>query len=97
MEVDGNQVVDTSNVEFSATEHKYTEKLEEGGDKRKNVMVDIKGLELPLGKKFAMSWKMGIKECGLYSELFFPATESQCYLMVETIYEVNLLQLVSLS
>ncbi|CAK9176248.1 unnamed protein product [Ilex paraguariensis] len=61
MEVDGNQVVDTSNVEFSATEHKYTEKLEEGGDKRKNVMVDIKGLELPLGKKFAMSWKMGIK------------------------------------
>ncbi|KAI3453023.1 hypothetical protein Pfo_009686 [Paulownia fortunei] len=61
IEVDGNAVPDTSKVEVSTREHEYPEKLEEGGDKMKNVMVEIKGLELPVGKKFAMSWKMGIK------------------------------------
>ncbi|KAG9140321.1 hypothetical protein Leryth_023305 [Lithospermum erythrorhizon] len=30
-------------------------------DKKKNMMVEVSGLELPLGKFFAMSWKMGIK------------------------------------
>uniref|UniRef100_A0A5B6YHF2 Putative alpha-xylosidase 1 n=1 Tax=Davidia involucrata TaxID=16924 RepID=A0A5B6YHF2_DAVIN len=61
VEVDGNPVVDISNVEFSATEQTYPEKLENGGDKRKSVMIEVKGLDLPLGKKFTMSWKMGIK------------------------------------
>ncbi|KAK4484251.1 hypothetical protein RD792_011477 [Penstemon davidsonii] len=60
VEVDGNGV-DSSKVVFGSTEHQYTEKLEDGGDKMKNVMVEVKGLELELGKKFAMSWKMGIK------------------------------------
>ncbi|KAL3830929.1 hypothetical protein ACJIZ3_019731 [Penstemon smallii] len=58
--VEGNGV-DSSKVVFGSTEHEYTEKLEDGGDKMKNVMVEVKGLELDLGKKFAMSWKMGIK------------------------------------
>lgn len=58
--VDGAQVTDTSNVQFSTEEHKYIDKLEEGGDKRKSMMVDIQGLELPVGKNFVMSWKMGI-------------------------------------
>ncbi|KAL0424759.1 UNVERIFIED_CONTAM: Alpha-xylosidase 1 [Sesamum radiatum] len=61
IEVDGNAVADTSKVEISSTEHDYPENLEEGGDKMKNVMVEVKGLELPVGKKFTMSWKMGIK------------------------------------
>ncbi|KAK6133844.1 hypothetical protein DH2020_032394 [Rehmannia glutinosa] len=33
----------------------------DGENKMKNVMVEVKGLELPVGKNFAMSWKMGIK------------------------------------
>ncbi|KAL2233415.1 alpha-xylosidase 1 [Sesamum indicum] len=61
MEVDGNSVEDTSTVEINTTEHEYIEELEEGGDKMKNVMVEVKGLELPVGKKFSMSWKMGIQ------------------------------------
>ncbi|XP_059655520.1 alpha-xylosidase 1 [Cornus florida] len=61
VEVEGNPVVDVTNVKFSATEQRYLEELEGGGDKRKSMMVEIKGLELPLGKKFSMSWKMGIK------------------------------------
>ncbi|XP_009799141.1 alpha-xylosidase 1 [Nicotiana tabacum] len=58
--VDGTEVTDTSNVQFTSEEHKYIDKLEEGGDKRKSMMVDIQGLELPVGKNFVMSWKMGI-------------------------------------
>lgn len=58
--VDGTQVTDTSNVQFTTEEHKYIDKLEEGGDKRKSMMLDIQGLELPVGKNFVMSWKMGI-------------------------------------
>lgn len=63
IEVDGNAAANiASGVEVSTSEHRYTEKqAEEGGRKAKNVMVEIKGLELLVGKKFAMSWKMGIK------------------------------------
>ncbi|XP_047961016.1 alpha-xylosidase 1-like [Salvia hispanica] len=57
VEVDGNAVEDASAVEVSTSEHEM--EAEEG--KRKHVMVEIGGLELPVGKKFAMTWKMGIK------------------------------------
>ncbi|KAG6396640.1 hypothetical protein SASPL_142795 [Salvia splendens] len=57
VEVDGNAVEDASAVEVSTSEHQM--EAEEG--KRKHVMVEIGGLELPVGKKFAMTWKMGIK------------------------------------
>ncbi|KAG6398937.1 hypothetical protein SASPL_140409 [Salvia splendens] len=58
VEVDGNAVEDASSaVEVSTSEHQM--EAEEG--KRKHVMVEIGGLELPVGKKFAMTWKMGIK------------------------------------
>ncbi|CAL5396558.1 unnamed protein product [Camellia sinensis] len=60
IKIDGNPVVDTSKVEISATEQKYPQGLEDGGDMKKSTMVDVKGLELPVGKKFTMSWKMGI-------------------------------------
>ncbi|KAM7484556.1 hypothetical protein LguiA_000565 [Lonicera macranthoides] len=59
LEVDGNADVDTSKVEFTETEHRHIEKLE-GGNRKKSLMVEVKGLELPVGKKFSMSWKMGI-------------------------------------
>lgn len=60
IKIDGNPVVDTSKVEISATEQKYPQGLEDGGDMKKSTMVEVKGLELPVGKKFTMSWKMGI-------------------------------------
>ncbi|KAL1568445.1 NAD(P)H-dependent D-xylose reductase (XR) [Salvia divinorum] len=58
VEVDGNAVADASAVVVSTSEHRMA--AEEEG-KRKHVMVEIGGLELPVGKKFAMTWKMGIK------------------------------------
>ncbi|GFP84644.1 alpha-xylosidase 1 [Phtheirospermum japonicum] len=63
IEVDGNGVVDSSKVEISTKEHEYVGEFEgnnKGGEMKKNVMVEIKGLELAVGKKFVMSWKMGI-------------------------------------
>ncbi|KAJ8570140.1 hypothetical protein K7X08_006717 [Anisodus acutangulus] len=57
--LDGTKAEDTSKVEFATEEHKYIDKLEDGGHK-KSMMLDIKGLELPVGKNFAMSWKMRI-------------------------------------
>ncbi|XP_074326364.1 alpha-xylosidase 1-like [Apium graveolens] len=64
VEVDGIAAVDTSNVEFTATEHKSPDRLEdvnEYDDMKKGMMLEVKGLKLPIGKKFVMSWSMGIK------------------------------------
>ncbi|VFQ85512.1 unnamed protein product [Cuscuta campestris] len=65
LEVDGAEVVDTSKVRFSTAEHANygearEEDEEEGGQKKKNVMLEISGLELLVGKNFCMSWKVGI-------------------------------------
>ncbi|XP_072978361.1 alpha-xylosidase 1-like [Typha angustifolia] len=60
IEVDGKPLSDTSRAYFSETSQGHVEKLE-GGNKRKNTMVEVGGLELPLGKSFSMSWKMDIK------------------------------------
>lgn len=59
IDVEGNPLSDLSNVKISASEHMFLEKLE-GGDKRRSMMVDVKGLSLPVGKNFVMSWNMGI-------------------------------------
>ncbi|XP_060186606.1 alpha-xylosidase 1-like [Lycium barbarum] len=56
--VDGQPIEDTSKVKYSTAEHKYTYNLEDEGDTRKSMMMDIHGLELPLGRNFVMSWKM---------------------------------------
>lgn len=62
IEVDGIAAVDTSNVEFTATEHKFPDRLEDVNDEmKKSMMLEVRGLKLPVGKKFAMSWSMGIK------------------------------------
>ncbi|KAG5608233.1 hypothetical protein H5410_019514 [Solanum commersonii] len=56
--VDGQPIEDASRVKYSTTEHKYIDNLDDEVDKRKSMMMDIHGLELPLGKNFIMSWKM---------------------------------------
>ncbi|KAK6931489.1 Glycoside hydrolase family 31 [Dillenia turbinata] len=59
LEISGEPVTDTSNIEFAASEHNFLNKLEDG-HKKKSMVVEVKGLELPVGENFAMSWKMGI-------------------------------------
>ncbi|KAF6137394.1 hypothetical protein GIB67_036431 [Kingdonia uniflora] len=59
IEVDGNPLSNFSDVEFNGSEQYYLEKLE-GREKRKSMVVEVKGMKLPVGKNFAMSWKMGI-------------------------------------
>ncbi|KAH0678171.1 hypothetical protein KY284_019256 [Solanum tuberosum] len=56
--VDGQPIEDASRVKYSTTEHKYIDNLDDEVDKKKSMMMDIHGLELPLGKNFIMSWKM---------------------------------------
>ncbi|XP_061339496.1 alpha-xylosidase 1-like isoform X2 [Gastrolobium bilobum] len=46
-----------SNVNVSTSEHKYL--YGQGDGEKKIVMVGLKGLNIPLGKNFAMTWKMG--------------------------------------
>ncbi|XP_043715278.1 alpha-xylosidase 1 [Telopea speciosissima] len=60
-EVTGEPMSSISNVEFNTTQHQFLGQQEDGVDEKKSVMVEVTGLELPLGKNFAMSWKMGIK------------------------------------
>ncbi|KAG6412929.1 hypothetical protein SASPL_125624 [Salvia splendens] len=60
IEHDGNAIVDDSKVEMSSIEHEIMDdEIEEREDEMKHVMVEIKGLELSIGKKFVVSWKMG--------------------------------------
>ncbi|KAD2804285.1 hypothetical protein E3N88_37662 [Mikania micrantha] len=56
IEVEGDvDILDASKVQLVETEHKFM-----GGMETKSVMVDVGGLNIPIGKKFTMSWKMGI-------------------------------------
>jgi alpha-D-xyloside xylohydrolase len=59
MEVDGMAVVNTTSVYFNHVGE--VQEVAEGGNK-KGMMVEVGGLELPLGKSFSMSWKMEIME-----------------------------------
>ncbi|XP_047983599.1 alpha-xylosidase 1-like [Salvia hispanica] len=60
VEVEGRAVADASAAEVSTLEHRMAMEAEAVGE-RKHVMVEIGGLELPVGKKFSMTWKMRIK------------------------------------
>ncbi|KAI3733975.1 hypothetical protein L6452_13434 [Arctium lappa] len=63
IEVEGNSgILDASKVELVETEHKFLDNMKKDGkgEEKKSVMVEIGGLDLPVGKKFTMSWKMGI-------------------------------------
>ncbi|KAJ6891153.1 alpha-xylosidase family protein [Populus alba x Populus x berolinensis] len=59
LEVDGKPVTGASNIELSSLEQKYITNLEVGDEKKKSMMVEVDGLEIPVGKNFAVSWKMG--------------------------------------
>ncbi|XAR55823.1 Alpha-D-xyloside xylohydrolase [Bertholletia excelsa] len=58
IEIDGNRVADTSRVEINTVEQKYPYDLENVSEEKQSTMVEVKGLKLPLGKNFSMSWKM---------------------------------------
>ncbi|XP_051150432.1 alpha-xylosidase 1-like [Andrographis paniculata] len=59
IDVDHDGDTNTSKVEIASTRHEY-EELSEEEEGMESVMVEVKGLELLVGKKFNMSWKMGI-------------------------------------
>ncbi|XP_071735645.1 alpha-xylosidase 1-like [Rutidosis leptorrhynchoides] len=51
---------DLSKVEMVENEHKLFDEVGSKGSK-KSKMVEIKGLEIPVGKKFSVSWKMVVE------------------------------------
>ncbi|KAK1416147.1 hypothetical protein QVD17_31935 [Tagetes erecta] len=56
LEVEGNvDILDASKVELVQTDHKFL-----NGVSTKSVMVEVGGLNIPIGKKFTMSWRMGV-------------------------------------
>ncbi|KAK6242826.1 Glycoside hydrolase family 31 - like 2 [Theobroma cacao] len=58
LEINGSPVAPgTSNVELSSLEQKHLQDLEE--DKKTTLKVEVAGLDLPVGKNFAITWKMG--------------------------------------
>ncbi|CDY44885.1 BnaA02g13970D [Brassica napus] len=60
VEINGSPVANEGKkIEVSSKEHTYVVGLEEEGE-NKSVMVEVKGLEILVGKDFNMSWKMGI-------------------------------------
>lgn len=60
LEINGNAVEEGSNIEFYTSEQSYQQaELEDGGDKRKTAMVEVRGLSLSVGKNFEVFWKMG--------------------------------------
>lgn len=59
IEVDGNEVTNAPDVATTSSEQSYNENSDID-EAMKSVMVQISGLSLPIGKNFAMSWKMGV-------------------------------------
>ncbi|KAL2347613.1 hypothetical protein Fmac_001613 [Flemingia macrophylla] len=57
LEIDGRPLIGVSNVNVSTSEHEHLNS--EGEGEKKTVMVALKGLNIPVGKNFAMTWKMG--------------------------------------
>ncbi|KAK7280489.1 hypothetical protein RJT34_25553 [Clitoria ternatea] len=57
IELDGEPQMRGSNVQVSISEHKYL--YGQGEVEKKILKVGLKGLNIPVGKNFAVSWKMG--------------------------------------
>ncbi|KAK7407538.1 hypothetical protein VNO78_09491 [Psophocarpus tetragonolobus] len=57
LEIDGKPLIGVSNVNVSTSAHEHLNSDGEG--EQKTVMVALKGLNIPVGKNFAMTWKMG--------------------------------------
>lgn len=60
LEIDGKPAASASQIEFNAAEQMHLDETDGGENKLKSMMVEVKGLKIPVGKNFAMSWKMGI-------------------------------------
>ncbi|WVZ25675.1 hypothetical protein V8G54_004219 [Vigna mungo] len=57
LEIDGKPLIGALNVNVSTSQHEHLNS--EGEGEKKTVMVALKGLKIPVGKNFAMTWKMG--------------------------------------
>lgn len=62
IEVDGMALVNTTSVYFNQFGEVQEVVEGGGGGNKKGMLVEVGGLELPLGKSFSMSWKMEIME-----------------------------------
>ncbi|KMZ62575.1 alpha-xylosidase, family GH31 [Zostera marina] len=60
IKIDGEVSKDIENVRFVSSGLAETTKLE-GDTKKRVTVVDVTGLGLPLGKKFSMTWQMGVQ------------------------------------
>ncbi|KAL9325054.1 hypothetical protein ACSQ67_005699 [Phaseolus vulgaris] len=56
-EIDGKPLTGVPSVNISTSQHEHLNS--EGEGEKKTVMVALKGLNIPVGKNFAMTWKMG--------------------------------------
>ncbi|XVF43046.1 hypothetical protein PTKIN_Ptkin02bG0009400 [Pterospermum kingtungense] len=62
LEINGSPVVaGASNVELSSTGQNHLQDLQNGQEKVNYLMVQVTGLNLPVGKNFEMSWKVGVQ------------------------------------
>ncbi|KAG5059886.1 hypothetical protein AAZX31_01G074600 [Glycine max] len=57
LEIDGKPLMGGSNVNVTTSAHEHLNS--EGEGEKKTVMVALRGLSIPVGKNFAMTWKMG--------------------------------------
>ncbi|OIW16692.1 hypothetical protein TanjilG_28749 [Lupinus angustifolius] len=57
LEIDGKPLSGVSDVKVSVSEHVHLDGHEKG--EKKTVMVALKGLNISIGKNFAVNWKMG--------------------------------------
>ncbi|OMP06781.1 Glycoside hydrolase, family 31 [Corchorus olitorius] len=62
LEINGSPVSSdaASDIQLSSTEQKHLLDVEDEEDKQKSLMVEVSGLKIPVGKNFAMSWKIGV-------------------------------------
>ncbi|XP_057734757.1 alpha-xylosidase 1-like [Arachis stenosperma] len=56
--IDEEPLTSVSNVKVYTTEQKYLYDQRDGKNKRE-IMVELKGLNIPVGKNFSLTWKMG--------------------------------------
>ncbi|KAL1343029.1 hypothetical protein AAHE18_09G199600 [Arachis hypogaea] len=56
--IDEEPLTSVSNVKVYTTEQRYLYDQRDGENKRE-IMVELKGLNIPVGKNFSLTWKMG--------------------------------------
>ncbi|XP_044492217.1 alpha-xylosidase 1-like [Mangifera indica] len=63
LEFNGNkvQIDDASKIQMSSSEQQRLDEVEAGASQQKTLIVQVVGLEIPIGKNFALSWTMGIR------------------------------------